>query len=126
MWRLQGSMGAFDQAWAVVKQQRWADAFRSWAKSNIDSEWYDSEYGIGSAERPELGFNFDEWDYKILETLGNAFEEMGVDIDEDDFDDMKESISEQTWFMATNEINHPMEAVEQAIRMINRLAGGEL
>ena len=68
-------MTAFDEAWDFVKQGRWADDFRQWARQNMDMEWFDSEYGIGSAEDPEMGFNFDEWDFQIREVAHQALQE---------------------------------------------------
>ena len=125
---LQPFVSVFDRAWDIAKQGGWATAFRQWASSNVDAEWYDSEYNIGSKESPVMGFNFDEWDFQILNALQNAFAEEGMswdDIESDDwqdgFDDMKEQISEKTWNIATSDTINPMEAVELVIKYIQTL-----
>ena len=114
-------MTAFDRAWDVVKQGGWANAFRQWAKQNMNMEWFDSEYGIGSEEDPVMGFNYDEWDYQIGETIRQALhEELNMPFDEDHIDDIREGVSEVSWDRATNDQTNPMEGVEVAIQMIQQ------
>jgi hypothetical protein len=114
-------MTTFDRAWDFVKQGRWADDFRQWARQNMDMEWFDSEYGIGSAEAPEMGFNFDEWDFQIREVAHQALEEeLGESFGDDDVDEICETVSEPTWDRATNDQTNPMEGVELAIKMIQK------
>jgi len=114
-------MTAFDRAWDLVKQGGWANAFRQWAKQNMDMEWFDSEYDIGSAEDPVIGFNYDEWDFQIREVAHQALrEELGESFSDDDVDEICESVSEPTWDRATNGQTNPMEGVELAIQMIQK------
>ena len=114
-------MSAFNRAWDFVKQRGWADDFRQWARQNMDMEWFDSEYGIGSEEDPEMGFNFDEWDFQIREVAHQALEEeLGESFSDDDVDEICETVSEPTWDRATNDQTNPMEGVELAIQMIQK------
>ena len=117
-------MDSFEKAWDVAKAFTWADKFRQWAKQNIDSEWYDSEFGIGSEEEPVMGFNYDEWSFEIRDTIRLAMAQTlgGHEEDYEEYaDELGEAVEEESWNRATNDMTNPMEGVEYAINMINNL-----
>ena len=115
---------SFEKAWDVAKAFTWADQFRQWAKQNIDSEWYDSEFGIGSEEEPVIGFNYDEWSFEIRNAIRLAMAQTlgGHEEDYEEYaDELGEAVEEESWNRATNDMTNPMEGVEYAINIINGL-----
>ena len=116
-------MTAFDKAWDVVKSNSWENRLREFASKNINQEWYDSEYELGSEEKPIIGYNFDDWSYEIRNAISMAMVQ-ALGGDEEDWEEyseeLGETLEEESWNRATNDTTNPIEGMEYAIKIINK------
>ena len=110
-------------AWRVVKSDSWENRLREFASKNINQEWYDSEYELGSEEKPIIGYNFDDWSYEIRNAISMAMVQV-LGGDEEDWEEyaeeLGETLEEESWNRATNDMTNPIEGMEYAIKIIKK------